>query len=151
RRRGGRGLEVANEVEPEALIDEVEAAGLRGRGGAGFPTHIKWRTVRENASSAEPTTVVVNAAEGEPGTFKDRTLLVNNAYEVIEGALIAARAVGADSVVFGLKRSFTEVVARLRSAIAEVEAAGWTDGVAISVHEGPNKYLYGEETALLEV
>ena len=58
-----------------ALIDEVEAAGLRGRGGAGFPTGVKWRTVAANRSDVEPTTVVVNAAEGEPGTFKDRTLL----------------------------------------------------------------------------
>ena len=80
-----------------ALIDEVEAAGLRGRGGAGFPTGVKWRTVRgQPLATSSPTTVVVNAAEGEPGTFKDRTLLRINPYEVIEGALIAARAVGAD-------------------------------------------------------
>ncbi len=114
KRRGGRGLEVAREVEPEALIDELETAGLRGRGGAGFPTHIKWRTVRANASAIEPTTVVVNGAEGEPGTFKDRTILRLDPYEVIEGALIAAIAVGADRIVFGLKRSFGDVVGRVR-------------------------------------
>ncbi len=111
KRRGGRGLEIARKVEPDALIDEMEAAGLRGRGGAGFPTHIKWRTVRDFASALEGTTVVVNGAEGEPGTYKDRTILTRNPYEVIEGALIAALAVGADRVVFGLKRSFGEVVA----------------------------------------
>jgi NADH:ubiquinone oxidoreductase subunit F (NADH-binding) len=150
KRRGGRGLEVARQVEPEAIIDELEAAGLRGRGGAGFPTHIKWRTVRENRSPDEPTTVVVNAAEGEPGTYKDRTLLTRDPYHVIEGALIATRAVGADRIVFGMKRSFGAVVARVRSAVAEIEAAGWADGVEIVVFEGPDEYLYGEETALLE-
>jgi NADH:ubiquinone oxidoreductase subunit F (NADH-binding) len=150
RRRGGRGIEVAREVEPEAIIDEIEASGLRGRGGAGFPTHIKWRTVRANASAIEPTTVVVNGAEGEPGTFKDRTILRLDPYHVIEGALIAAIAVGADRVVFGLKRSFGDVVGRVRSAMAEVEAAGWCDGIELVVFEGPDEYLYGEETALLE-
>ena len=150
KRRGGRGIEVARQVEPEAIIDELEASGLRGRGGAGFPTHIKWRTVRANASAVEPTTVVVNGAEGEPGTFKDRTILRRDPYHVIEGALIAAIAVGADRVVFGLKRSFGDVVIRVRAAVAEVRAAGWCDGIELVVFEGPDEYLYGEETALLE-
>jgi NADH-quinone oxidoreductase subunit F len=150
KRRGGRGLTIAREVEPEAIIDEMEAAGLRGRGGAGFPTHIKWRTVRDFASSVEGTTVVVNGAEGEPGTYKDRTILSTNPYEVIEGALIAALAVGADRVVFGLKRSFGEVVTRVREAIAEMDEAGWTGDIEVIAFEGPDEYLYGEETALLE-
>jgi len=146
---GGRGLEVAREVEPAALIDEVEAAGLRGRGGAGFPTGVKWRTVAANRSEVEPTTVVVNAAEGEPGTFKDRTLMRMNPYEVIEGAVIAARAVRATGVLIATKARFTTEVTRLRAAIAEMEAAGWLD-VPVDVFEGPEEYLYGEETALLE-
>jgi NADH-quinone oxidoreductase subunit F len=150
RRRGGRGLENALRVEPEALIDELEAAGLRGRGGAGFPTHIKWRTVRENRSPVIPSTVVVNGAEGEPGTFKDRTILRLDPYVVIEGALIAAIAVGADRVVFGLKSSFGEIVERLRAAIVEVQEAEWGPGIDLVVFEGPDEYLYGEETALLE-
>jgi len=146
---GGRGLEVARQVEPVALIDEVEAAGLRGRGGAGFPTGVKWRTVAANRSDIDPSTVVVNAAEGEPGTFKDRTLLRVNPYEVIEGAVIAARAVGATSVIVATKARFSTEVARLRAAIAEMQAAGWLD-VPVEVFEGPEEYLYGEETALLE-
>jgi NADH-quinone oxidoreductase subunit F len=146
---GGRGLEVARQVEPVALIDEVEAAGLRGRGGAGFPTGLKWRTVAANQSTFEPTTVVVNAAEGEPGTFKDRTILRLNPYEVIEGAAIAARAVAADRIVVALKRRFQTEAARVRQAIAEMAAAGWLD-VAVDVFEGPEEYLYGEETALME-
>ncbi|MDQ6726748.1 MAG: hypothetical protein M3066_11375 [Actinomycetota bacterium] len=149
-RGGGQGLEAARKVEPAALVAEVLASGLRGRGGAGFPTGVKWQTVAENHSSVLPTTVVVNGAEGEPGTFKDRTILRNNPYEVVEGALIAAMAVGADLVIFGLKHSFGEEVARVRRAVAEVEAAGWARGVAFDVFEGPNEYLYGEETALLE-
>lgn len=149
---GGKGLEAARQVEPEVLVAEVEASGLRGRGGAGFPTGTKWRTVREHESEAVDTTVVVNAAEGEPGTFKDRTILRINPYEVLEGALIAARAVGATQIVFGMKATFTREVARVRTAIDEARAAGWIDeGVEVSVFEGPREYLYGEETALLEV
>ena len=148
--RGGNGLAIARLVEPEAIMDELEAAGLRGRGGAGFPTHIKWRTVAENCSPTEPATVVVNAAEGEPGTFKDRAILRANPFQVIEGALIAAVTIGADRVVFALKSTFTTELAVLRSALDEVVAAGWTDGIDVTVFEGPSEYLYGEETALLE-
>jgi len=149
-RGGGKGLEASRRADPETLIAEVEASGLRGRGGAGFPTGTKWRTVSEYRSAELAATVVINGAEGEPGTFKDRTILLTDPYSVIEGALIAARAVGADNIVFALKESFTDVVARVTGAVAEVEAAGWADGVAISVFEGPGEYLYGEETALLE-
>jgi NADH-quinone oxidoreductase subunit F len=149
-RGGGKGLDAARHAEPAALIAELEASGLRGRGGAGFPTGTKWRTVAEHRSPALATTVVVNGAEGEPGTFKDRTILRADPYSVIEGALVAARAVGADKVVVALKHSFADVVARVGSAVAEIEAAGWDDGVSISVFEGPGEYLYGEETALLE-
>jgi NADH-quinone oxidoreductase subunit F len=149
-RNGGQGLETAGKVEPQALIDEVLASGLRGRGGAGFPTGIKWQTVSDNRSPVLPTSVVVNGAEGEPGTFKDRTILRNNPYQVVEGALIAARAVGAAHVIFGLKKSFDEEVDRVRRAIDEIVAAGWAPGLDFEVFEGPNEYLYGEETALLE-
>ena len=149
-RRGGEGLAAARQVNPDLIIKELEASGLRGRGGAGFPTGRKWRTMVENRSSVEPTTVVVNAAEGEPGTFKDRSILRKNPYHVLEGALIAALAVGADHVVFALKRSFQPEVVRVRAAIAEVQAKGWAPGVGFELFEGPDEYLYGEETALLE-
>src|SRR4051812_37714018 len=99
---GGKALEAARAVEPSALIDTIEAAGLRGRGGAGFPTAIKWRTVAANEASDLTTTVVVNGAEGEPGSFKDRMILRRNPYRVLEGALIAARAVDADEVVVAI-------------------------------------------------
>ncbi len=148
---GGRGLDAARKLGPLGTIDHVEAAGLRGRGGAGFSTGRKWRTVAENLSAVVPPTVVVNAAEGEPGTFKDRTILRRNPYKVLEGAVTAAVTIGADRVVLGLKRSFTTELEQLRRAIAEVGSAGWADGIELLVTEGPGHYLYGEETALLEV
>jgi len=149
-RGGGKGLTAALELEPAAIIERVLASGLRGRGGAGFPVGRKWQTVAQNWSPDSPSAVIVNAAEGEPGTFKDRTILRRNPYQVVEGALIAARAVGADLVVFGMKRSFAGEVERVRSAIEDVEDAGWNKGVDLVVFEGPDEYLYGEESALLE-
>jgi len=148
---GGDGLTAARELGPEATIEVLEAAGLRGRGGAGFPTGTKWRTVAGYTSPTLPATVVVNGAEGEPGCFKDRELLVRNPYRVLEGALIAAGAVGADEVIVAVKSSFTEQIAALRGAIADFIEAGWTEGVAIDIVAGPNEYLFGEETGLLEV
>ena len=149
-RRGGRGIDAAGQIDAETLVGEIEASGLRGRGGAGFPTGRKWRTVRENASDVLATTVVVNGAEGEPGVFKDRTIMRLDPYAVIEGALIAARVVGATEVVFGLKRTFIPEVSRMRAAIVEIQREGWAEGVDLTVFEGPEEYLYGEETGLLE-
>ncbi len=149
-RGGGKGLTAALEMESDAIIERVLASGLRGRGGAGFPVGRKWQTVSQNRMVDTPSSVIVNAAEGEPGTFKDRTILRRNPYAVVEGALIAARAVQADLVVFGMKRSFAGEVERVRAAIEEVEDAGWNAGVTLSVFEGPDEYLYGEESALLE-
>ncbi|MEO8264657.1 MAG: NADH-ubiquinone oxidoreductase-F iron-sulfur binding region domain-containing protein [Ilumatobacteraceae bacterium] len=148
---GGKGLEAARAVSSDTIIEELAASGLRGRGGAGFPTGIKWRTIKSFASPLLRTSVVVNAAEGEPGTFKDRAIIRANPYAVIEGALIAARAMEARSVVIASKASFATELGRLRAAIAEVRAAGWLGDVDVAVVEGPSEYLYGEETALLEV
>jgi NADH:ubiquinone oxidoreductase subunit F (NADH-binding) len=148
--RGGAGLTAARALDSDAIISVVEASGLRGRGGAGFPTGRKWRTVRDNCSKSERTSVVVNAAEGEPGTFKDRTILRNDPYQVLEGALIAARAMAAGQIIVATKHAFSAEVERLHAAIGEIKAAGWCDGVEIEVFEGPKEYLYGEETALLE-
>lgn len=148
---GGQGLDAARRMGAEALVATVDASGLRGRGGAGFPTATKWRTVLEYHTNGLTTPVVINGAEGEPGTFKDRAILRHNPYQVVEGALIAAAAVGADWIIFGLKASFDKELTALRRAIDEVTAAGWADGVTVDVKEGPASYLYGEETALLEV
>ena len=147
---GGKALEAARASEPVAVIEVVEASGLRGRGGAGFPTGTKWRTVA-GMGGAEPATVVVNAAEGEPGTLKDRTLLRRNPYKVLEGALIAAHAVAADRIVIGMKASAGDVRTRVEAAIAEVVDADWHQGIDLEVVAGSDRYLLGEETALLEV
>jgi NADH-quinone oxidoreductase subunit F len=147
---GGQGLEAAVRLGVDGVIDEVVASGLRGRGGAGFPTGRKWATVASNLSPVEPATVVVNAAEGEPGSFKDRAIVRTDPYRVLEGALIAAFTVGADHVIIAVKETFSREAARLRDAIAEVHGAGWATDVDLSVFEGPPEYLYGEETALLE-
>jgi NADH:ubiquinone oxidoreductase subunit F (NADH-binding) len=147
----GDALSAARDVEPGVITDVVEASGLRGRGGAGFPVARKWRTVVANRTAALPSTVVVNAAEGEPGSFKDRAILRADPYRVLEGALIAAHAVGADSVIVATKASFTRERDRLQAAIDEITAAGWTETVPVTLFSGPGEYLYGEETGLLEV
>ena len=148
---GGAGLDAARRLGTDGVIEHLLASGLRGRGGAGFPTGRKWETVRDYESPTFRATVVVNAAEGEPGSFKDRAILRANPYAVVEGALIAAATVDADNIVIALKESFTQEARALRAAIAEIEGAGWTEGVVIQVFEGPGEYLYGEETGLLEV
>jgi len=149
-RGGGKGLAAARQLDPAGIISLVLESGLRGRGGAGFPTGRKWQTVAENWTAQAPSTVIVNAAEGEPGTFKDRTILRRNPFLVVEGALIAARAVSADLVVFAMKQSFEGEVERMRQAIEEAEDAGWCEAADLVVFEGPDEYLYGEESALLE-
>jgi NADH-quinone oxidoreductase subunit F len=148
---GGKGLDAARAVSADTVIEELVASGLRGRGGAGFPTGVKWRTIKSFASDMLDTSVVVNAAEGEPGTYKDRTIIRVNPYAVLEGALIAARAMDAKSIVVATKAEFKDEIERLRGAITEIASAGWCDGIDVRVLEGPSEYLYGEETALLEV
>jgi NADH:ubiquinone oxidoreductase subunit F (NADH-binding) len=148
---GGRALDAARRVAPESLVAEVEASGLRGRGGAGFPTGTKWRTIAANRSPDLPTTVVVNAAEGEPGTYKDRTILRADPYSVIEGALVAAIAVGATDVVVALKEGEPVEHDRVASAVAEMRAARLLGDLDVTIATGPPEYLFGEETALLEV
>jgi NADH:ubiquinone oxidoreductase subunit F (NADH-binding) len=148
---GGAGLDAARRLGAAAALEEITASGLRGRGGAGFPTGTKWTTVAAYGSDAVPTTVVVNASEGEPGSFKDRTLLRHNPFRILEGALIAAYVMGADNAVIAVKRTFEAERERLRAAINEVTDAGWAEGVTLWVLDGPSEYLYGEETALLEV
>jgi NADH-quinone oxidoreductase subunit F len=146
---GSRGLERALASPPEAVIEEVARSGLRGRGGAGFPTGEKWRNVRTSGTGSRY--LVCNAAEGEPATFKDRMLLRTNPYQVLEGAAIAAHAVGAEAAFVGVKEAFEPEIEALGRALQEMGAAGALGPVPISVVLGPDHYLYGEETGLLEV
>ncbi|HJU57223.1 MAG TPA: NADH-ubiquinone oxidoreductase-F iron-sulfur binding region domain-containing protein [Actinomycetota bacterium] len=149
-RAGGglRGLEAALSVSPDDVIRVVAESGLRGRGGGGFPTGEKWHAIR-NVGTGDRY-VVCNAAEGEPATFKDRHLLRTNPYQVLEGILIAAYAVGASGAYIGLKEAFTRESDALVRAAREIRDAGIADPVAIEIVYGPDLYLLGEETGLLE-
>src|SRR4051794_32323474 len=146
---GGVGLEQALRLGELATIDTITAAGLRGRGGAGFSTGRKWRSVREGGEGLR--FVVANGAEGEPATFKDRLLMRRDPYRVVEGAAIAALAVGASDVYLATKGAYTAEVAALGRAALELSGTGLLRDLTIAVVEGPDEYLYGEEKALLEV
>lgn len=146
---GGLGLAQAQKLGPAGTIEAIGRSGLRGRGGAGFPTGRKWSGV-----AGAPGThhyMVMNAAEGEPGTFKDRALLRSNPYQVVEGLIIAAFAVGAAEAFVGLKASFEPEIAALTRAVAEMQQAGICSDCQVTIVQGPDEYLFGEEKALLEV
>jgi NADH-quinone oxidoreductase subunit F len=149
---GGAGLARALDLDADAIIDELDRAGLRGRGGAGFPTARKWRGVCETAATAGGRlTLVANAAEGEPGTYKDRALIEQQPYAFLEGICIALHASGAERAYIGIKEKFVTPVQRLRTALAELRAAGWAHADRIEIVTGPDAYLFGEETGMLEV
>ncbi|MGH2757938.1 MAG: NADH-ubiquinone oxidoreductase-F iron-sulfur binding region domain-containing protein [Actinomycetota bacterium] len=145
---GGQGLERADSLGPEGVVDLVTRSGLRGRGGAGFPTGTKWRSL---LSAAGERFVVCNAAEGEPATFKDRLLLRRNPYPVLEGIVIAARTVGAQLAFIGLKDQFTLETETVSRAIHEMGEAGMLGSLELRIVSGPDRYLFGEETGLIGV
>jgi len=141
---------------PEEVIDMIEAAGLRGRGGGGFPTGRKWRAVAQAraASGTQTAYVVCNGDEGDPGAFMDRMLLESYPFRVLEGMLIALHAVGACEGILYIRHEYPLAVSRIRAAIEELEQQGWLtlrDGrrLALRVVEGAGAFVCGEETALL--
>jgi NADH:ubiquinone oxidoreductase subunit F (NADH-binding) len=146
---GGLGWERARRLGPAATREEVLRSGLRGRGGAGFPTGRKWAGVAGGPPGRRY--VVVNGAEGEPGTFKDRALLRTNPYQLVEGLVVAAMAVGAEEAFVCVKERFEAERAAVTRAIAEMQAAGICGDCRVSVVAGPDEYLFGEEKAMLEV
>ncbi|WP_291296684.1 NADH-ubiquinone oxidoreductase-F iron-sulfur binding region domain-containing protein [Elioraea sp.] len=130
---------------PEALVATIAASGLRGLGGAGFPVARKWQLVRGNPG---PRHLVVNADEGEPGTFKDRWCLAADPHRMLEGMLIAARAVEASACWIYLRDEYGDLAPGLARAIADIPAGAF-DG-PIHLRRGAGAYICGEETALLE-
>jgi NADH-quinone oxidoreductase subunit F len=151
---GYEGLKKALSMDPKAVIEEVKAANLRGRGGAGFPTGLKWSFIPQT----EPVKyVTVNADESETGTFKDRQILENNPHQLIEGALICAYAIQATAVYIYLRGEFWDVAHELDKHIADAYANGWIGeniggtGWTCNVytHLGAGAYICGEESALL--
>ena len=142
---------------PEAIIEEVKASGLRGRGGAGFSTGVKWSFMPKK-SDGRPSYLVVNADEGEPGTCKDRDMMRHEPHKLIEGCLIACFAMHAVATYIYIRGEFREEADRLEYAIAEAYEAGLIGKNACGsgfdcdmyVHRGAGAYICGEETALIE-
>jgi formate dehydrogenase iron-sulfur subunit len=153
---GGRGLRRALELGPAATVKEVLDSGLRGRGGAGFPTGIKWRTVA--GVEAEQKYVVCNADEGDSGTFADRMLMEGDPFLLIEGMTIAGVSTGATQGYVYIRSEYPHAFATFRAAIEAARKAGWLganvlgSGKAFDLHArlGAGAYICGEETSLLE-
>ena len=150
-----RGLKKALSMTPQEVIDEVLAAGLRGRGGAGFPSGRKWSFAAAN--TADQKYVVCNGDEGDPGAFMDRSILEGNPYAVIEGMMIAGYAIGATEGYFYVRAEYPIAVKRLRNAIEQMNEAGvlgeniMGTGFSFQAHIrlGAGAFVCGEETALL--
>ncbi|HEV7661892.1 MAG TPA: NADH-quinone oxidoreductase subunit NuoF [Chloroflexota bacterium] len=142
-------------MTPEEVVEQVKASGLRGRGGAGFPTGNKWGFIPKAVGAKY---VAVNADESEPGTFKDRELIEVEPHRVIEGVALCCYAIGAETAFIYIRGEYVEAADRLEAAIAEAEAAGLLGqgclgtsvNVRMLVFRGAGAYICGEETALLE-
>ena len=157
RRHGGfAGLQTALSIGPDAILDRVVQSGLRGRGGAGFPTGIKWKTVAQTAGPQKY--IVCNADEGDSGTFADRMLMEGDPFVLIEGMIIAGIAVGATRGFIYVRSEYPHSIAALNVAIAAARSAGVLGRAVagsqyafdIEVRVGAGAYVCGEETALLE-
>jgi len=153
---GFDGLERALALQPQAIVDELKASGLRGRGGAAFPTGIKWQTVLDTPSSQKY--IVCNADEGDSGTFADRLLMEADPYQLIEGMIIAGLAVGADRGFIYLRSEYPTAKVILMEAMACAEKAGWLGAdiqgtgmnFELQLRIGAGAYICGEETSLLD-
>ncbi|RMF87820.1 MAG: NADH oxidoreductase (quinone) subunit F [Nitrospirae bacterium] len=156
--RGGyeQARRALTELEPAAIIEEVKQAKLRGCGGAGFPTGVKWGFIPKD--SEKPVYLAVNADEGEPGTFKDKYILLHEPHMLLEGMLICARAVGCHKAYIYVRGEFDFPIERIQGAVDEAYERGYLGpdvmgtGYAfdVVVHRGAGAYICGEETALLE-
>lgn len=154
--RGGYiGLKKALQLEPMSVVDEVKKSGLRGRGGAGFPTGMKWQFA--NGSKGSKKYIVCNADEGDPGAFMDRSILEGDPHAVLEGMLIAGQAIGAGEGYIYVRSEYPLAIKRLRTAIAQAEEYGMLGenilgfgfNFKIRIKEGAGAFVCGEETALL--
>ena len=143
---GWKGLEAARARMPQQVVDAVKASGLRGRGGAGFPTGIKWQTVLDAAAGSKY--IVCNADEGDSGTFADRMLMEGDPYCLIEGMAIAAHAVGATHGYIYIRSEYPYAIETMRKAIDA--SAHLVTPFTLEVREGAGAYVCGEETALLD-
>ncbi|HWC65377.1 MAG TPA: NADH-quinone oxidoreductase subunit NuoF, partial [Thermoanaerobaculia bacterium] len=148
---------LAEKPEPASVTDTVKKSGLRGRGGAGFPTGVKWSFIPKD-TKGKPVYLVLNADESEPGTFKDRLLIENDPHLILEGMMISAYAIGCRRAYVYIRGEFWDGARILEEAIREAYGKGYLgenvkgSGVALDivVHRGAGAYICGEETALLE-
>jgi NADH-quinone oxidoreductase subunit F len=154
--RGGyRALEQALATPPAQIVDVVKNSGLRGRGGAGFPTGMKWSFMKPG--DGKPHYLCCNADESEPGTFKDREIMRWTPHALVEGCAVGAHAIGAETAYIYIRGEFTEPIQRMEQAVQEAYAAGilGTNAmgsgkrVDVHVHKGAGAYICGEETALM--
>ena len=160
---GFQALKKALDMTPMQIIAEIKKSFLRGRGGAGFPTGIKWEGVRKNQTGAHGAPpqryLVCNFSEGEPGTYKDRYLIQKNPYALIEGMVIASYTVGTVNAIICIKEIYQREIAILKRAIEECRLAGYVgenvlgkgQNFPIEIALGPDSYLLGEDRAQLEV
>jgi NADH-quinone oxidoreductase subunit F len=154
--RGGyRALEQALATPPAQIVDVVKNSGLRGRGGAGFPTGMKWSFMKPG--DGKPHYLCCNADESEPGTFKDREIMRWTPHALVEGCAVGAYAIGAETAYIYIRGEFTEPIQRMEQAVQEAYAAGILGKnamgsgkrVDVHVHKGAGAYICGEETALM--
>ncbi|WP_339048747.1 NADH-quinone oxidoreductase subunit NuoF [Candidatus Mesenet endosymbiont of Phosphuga atrata] len=146
------------ELSPEDIINEIKKSGLRGRGGAGFPTALKWSFMPKEKSDDKPSYLVVNADESEPGTCKDRDIIRHEPHKLIEGTLLASKAIGASVAYIYIRGEFYNEYQVLKKALDEAYKAGLVGKNAcdsgydldIFIHRGAGAYICGEETAQLE-
>ena len=144
-------------LSPQAVQEEVRDANLRGRGGAGFPTGIKWSFAPRGERAVRPTYFLVNADEMEPGAFKDRYLLEGDPHQLIEGVVLSSYAVGADRATIFLRQGYARAEKRLARALAEAAGKGLVGGnilgsgfsLDLRIHTSAGRYICGEETALI--
>ena len=149
-------LRKALQMDPKAITEEVKKSGLRGRGGAGFPTGVKWTFIPPN--NTKPVYLICNCDESEPGTFKDRYIVHQDPHQLIEGMVISCFAVGAHTAYIYIREEFPEAAIILENAIAEARAKNFVGpnvlgsgfDVDIHVHRGAAAYICGEETGLIE-
>ena len=149
-------LKKAIKLEPSAITNEVKASGLRGRGGAGFPTGVKWGFIPPN--NTKPVYLICNCDESEPGTFKDRYIVHQDPHQLIEGMVISAYAVGAHVAYIYMREEFPEAAQIIEKSIADARAKNFIGkdvlgsgfDLEIYVHRGAGAYICGEETGLIE-
>jgi len=140
-------VKAREEMDPEEVIQEIKSSGLRGRGGAGFPCGAKWELARK--SEGQEKYLICNADEGEMGTFKDRFIIQNDPFSLVEGIAIAAYGIGADNAYVYLRAEYRFLADLIKNAIHQAKEKGFLGELNIVVREGAGSYVCGEESALM--